>query len=103
LAGLFSEIRRRKVLQGAVAYAVAGWLIIQVAVTLKSALDLPARVDTWVTIAVIAGFPAVVVLAWLFDFSLAGIRLTSPAAPRSAVCAGLGVARQCQFLFARAQ
>ena len=76
--GLFSEVKRRKVVQGAVAYAVAGWLLIQVAVTLKGALDLPARVDTWVTIAVIAGFPAVVVLAWLFDFSLAGIRLTSP-------------------------
>lgn len=70
-------------LQGAVAYAVAGWLLIQVAVTLKSALDLPARVDTWVTIAVIAGFPAMVVLAWPFDFSLAGIRLTSPAATES--------------------
>ena len=60
------------------AYAVAGWLLIQVAVTLKGALDLPARVDTWVTIAVIAGFPAVVVLSWLFDFSLAGIKLTRP-------------------------
>lgn len=60
------------------AYAVAGWLLIQVAVVLKGALDLPARVDSWVTIAVIAGFPAAVLLAWLFDFSLAGIKLTRP-------------------------
>ena len=65
-------------MQGAVAYAVAGWLLIQVAVTLKGALDLPARVDLWVTVAVIAGFPAAVVLAWLFDFSLAGVKLTRP-------------------------
>jgi adenylate cyclase len=65
-------------LQGAVAYAVAGWLAIQVAVTFKGALDLPARIDSWVTIAVIAGFPVAVVLAWLFDFSLAGVRLTAP-------------------------
>jgi TolB-like protein len=64
--------------QGAVAYAVAGWLLIQVAVTFKGALDLPARVDSWVTIGVIVGFPIAVVLTWLFDFSLAGIRLTSP-------------------------
>jgi TolB-like protein len=84
VAGLFSEIRRRRVVEGAVAYAVAGWLLIQVAVTLKGALDLPARVDTWVTIAVIAGFPAVVVLAWLFDFSFAGIRLTRPKASEAA-------------------
>jgi TolB-like protein len=66
--------------QGAVAYAVVGWLLIQVAVTLEGALNLPARVDSWVTIAVIAGFPVAVVLAWLFDFSLAGIRLTPPEA-----------------------
>jgi TolB-like protein len=76
--GLFSEVKRRKVVQGAVAYAVAGWLLIQVAVALKGALDLQARVDTWVTIAVIAGFPPMVVFAWLFDVSLAGIRLTPP-------------------------
>lgn len=65
-------------MQGTVAYAVAGWLLIQVAVTLKGSLDLPARVDSWVTIAVIAGFPAAVVLAWLFDFSLARVKLTPP-------------------------
>jgi TolB-like protein/Tfp pilus assembly protein PilF len=64
--------------EGAVAYAVAGWLLIQVAATLKGTLDLPARVDSWVTVAVIAGFPVAVVLAWLFDFSLAGIKLTRP-------------------------
>ena len=76
--GLFNEVKRRKVLQAAAAYAVAGWLLIQVAVTLKGALDLPARVDTWVTIAVIVGFAPMVVFAWLFDASLAGIRLTRP-------------------------
>ncbi len=63
-------------MQGAAAYAVVGWLLIQVAATLKGSLDLPARVDSWVTIAVIAGFLPAVVLAWLFDFSLAGIKLT---------------------------
>ena len=79
MAGLFSEVRRRKLVQGAAAYAVAGWLLIQVAVTLKGALDLPARVDSWVTIAVIAGFPGAVLLAWLFDFSLVRIKLNRSA------------------------
>jgi hypothetical protein len=31
-----------------------------------------------VTVVVIAGFPDMVVLVWIFDFSLAGIRLTRP-------------------------
>jgi TolB-like protein len=78
LAGLFNEVKRRRVVQAAAAYAVAGWLLIQVAVTFKGALDLPARVDSWVTIAVIAGFPIAILLAWLFDFSLAGVKLTQP-------------------------
>ena len=76
---LFSELRRRKVIQTSVAYAVAGWLLIQVVLALKNSLDLPAYIVRWTTIGAIAGFPVVVFLSWLFDVSLAGIRLTPDA------------------------
>lgn len=73
---LFSEIKRRQVIQGAIAYAIVGWLLIQLAIALEASLELPAYVDRWVTIGVIAGFPVAIILAWLFDISLGGIRLT---------------------------
>lgn len=76
MEGLFSEIRRRNVVQGAIAYAVAGWLIIQLGMALEEALELPSYVDRWVTIGVICGFPIAILLSWLFDISLDGIRLT---------------------------
>jgi len=57
LLSLFSEIKRRNVVQGVIAYAVAGWIIIQLAIALEAALELPSYVDRWVTIAVTAGFP----------------------------------------------
>ena len=79
MAGLFSEIRRRKVLEGAIAYVVAGWVIIQVAVALEASLDLPDWADRSVSIAVIAGFPVALILSWLFDISFAGIKRTADA------------------------
>ena len=76
---LFTEIKRRNVLQGVITYAVAGWLIIQLAIALEAALELPTYVDRWATIAVIAGFPVALVTSWFFDISLDGIRLTPKA------------------------
>lgn len=73
---LFSEIRRRNVVQGVAAYAVAGWLAIQLAIALEASLELPAYVDRWTTLAVIGGLPVAILLSWLFDISLDGIRIT---------------------------
>ena len=73
---LFSEIKRRQVIQGVIAYTVAGWLLIQLAIALEASLELPPYVDRWTTIAVIAGFPIAIILAWVFEISLDGIRLT---------------------------
>ncbi|MCE7998438.1 MAG: hypothetical protein HEP70_06240 [Rhodobiaceae bacterium] len=73
---LLDEIRRRKVLQGAVAYAVAGWLLIQLAIAFEDSLELPQYVDRWTTIIVLAGFPVAVLISWFFDVSLTGISFT---------------------------
>ena len=83
--GLFDEIGRRKVIQGTAAYAVAGWLAIQLAIALEASLDLPTWFDRSVTLVVICGFPIAILLSWLFDISLAGFRLTrAPVAEASA-------------------
>jgi TolB-like protein len=64
---LFAELKQRKVLRVAGAYAVIAWLLIQVSATIGPALNLPEWTATFVTVLLILGFPAAVVLAWTFD------------------------------------
>jgi hypothetical protein len=64
MGGFFGELRRRKLYRVAAAYAVGGWVIIQVAATIFPALDLPNWVLRFVILAVLAGFPIALVLSW---------------------------------------
>ncbi|HCD52497.1 MAG TPA: hypothetical protein DEQ34_08620 [Balneolaceae bacterium] len=43
---LFEELKRRNVFRVATAYAIAGWLIIQVAVVIEEPLSIPDWFDT---------------------------------------------------------
>ncbi len=63
----FAELKRRKVYRAAVAYAVAAFLVLQVADLVLPGLPLPDwayRVVVW---AVLLGFPVCLVLAWAFE------------------------------------
>ncbi len=74
-------MRRRKVYRVAAGYAVAGWLIIQVAVTVFPILELPIWATRLVVFGVLGGFPFVLILGWAFDFGPGGIHVTpEPAA-----------------------
>ena len=79
LNGFFCELKRRKVYRVAAAYAVVGWLLIQIAATIFPPLELPAWTLRFVVISVLAGFPVALVLAWAFDIGPRGIEITGPA------------------------
>jgi adenylate cyclase len=70
---LVTELKRRKVFPVAIAYAVVGWLLIQVAVGIEAPLGLPAWFDTAVIVLILLGFPLALVLSWMFDFSAGGL------------------------------
>ena len=70
------ELRRRKVYRVAAGYAVGGWVIIQVAVTIFPILDLPDWATRFVVLLILGGFPIALVSGWVFDFGPAGIRIT---------------------------
>ena len=69
---LFDELKQRKVLRVAATYAVIAWLLIQVSATVGPALNLPEWTSTFVTVLLILGFPAAVVLAWTYDLVRTG-------------------------------
>jgi adenylate cyclase len=76
---LFSELRRRRVIRVAAMYAVAAWLIIQVADSTFPHLQLPEWLLTAVIVLTLLGFPIVVALAWAFDITAEGVRRTGRA------------------------
>jgi TolB-like protein/Tfp pilus assembly protein PilF len=76
MASVWAELRRRNVFRVAAAYAVVGWLIIQVVSALSAPLNLPEWFEA-VTVTLLAiGFPIALLFAWAFDLTPDGIRLT---------------------------
>ncbi len=74
--GFFGELKRRNVYKVAVAYAVVGWLVMQVASTVVPALHLPDTITTAVVVLTLLGFPIALVLAWAFELTPEGIKRT---------------------------
>ncbi|MDQ2868570.1 MAG: hypothetical protein M3R59_09215 [Verrucomicrobiota bacterium] len=60
----FAELKRRNVYKGAVAYAVVGWLVMQLAATIVPALRLPDSLTTAGVVVTLFGFPVALVVAW---------------------------------------
>jgi TolB-like protein/Flp pilus assembly protein TadD len=82
--GFICELRRRKVYRTAAAYAIVGWVVIQVVATVFPVLALPAWFLRAVVVTVLAGFPLALALAWAFEVGPGGVRKTvaSPADPK---------------------
>ena len=76
MAGFFSELKRRRVYQSAVIYAVAAWGLAQVIDFVAERLFMPEWVPTLTAIVFIVGFPVAIFLAWIFDIGPDGIRRT---------------------------
>jgi len=76
LSNLMQEMRRRKVIRGGIGYAVSAWLVVQIADILIPIYDTPDWVMQALVSAFAIGFPIALVVAWFFDISLTGIKLT---------------------------
>jgi TolB-like protein/Tfp pilus assembly protein PilF len=72
----FSELKRRNVYKVAVAYAVVGWLVIQVSSTVLPTFHAPEWVVQTLVVLVALGFPIALVLAWAFEATPEGIKRT---------------------------
>jgi len=77
----FAELKRRNVYKVAVAYAVVGWLVIQVTATIVPALHLPEGLTTGVVVLVLIGFPIALVISWAFEMTPEGLKPTTDISP----------------------
>jgi TolB-like protein len=83
--GLFAELRRRNVFRVATLYAVAAWLIVQIADATFEPLGVPEAAHRILILVTALGFPVAVVLGWIFDWSAEGMIRTSDEPERTVV------------------
>lgn len=79
LDSLIRELKRREVLRAAAVYAVSAWVAVQVATDVFPSLQFPTWVTTLVVVAVLLGFPVVIVAAWVYEVTPQGIQRTPEA------------------------
>jgi len=72
----FAELKRRNVYKVAVAYAVVGWLLAQIATQIFPFLEIPNWVVRLVIVLIAIGFPIALVIAWAFEATPEGIKRT---------------------------
>jgi TolB-like protein/Tfp pilus assembly protein PilF len=78
-SSFFTELKRRNVYKVAVAYAVVGWLIAQIATQIFPFLEIPNWAIRLVILLIVIGFPIALVIAWAFEATPEGIKRTEVA------------------------
>ena len=77
IGNFFAELKRRNVYKVAVAYAVASWLLIQIATQVFPFFEIPNWAVRLVVLILIAGFPVALVFSWAFEITPEGIKRES--------------------------
>jgi len=75
----FAELKRRNVYKVAVAYAVVGWVVAQIATQIFPFLEIPNWIVRLVIVLIAIGFPIALVIAWAFEATPEGIKRTEVA------------------------
>src|SRR5882672_9917972 len=88
---LLAELKRRRVFRALIGYGIAAFAVLQIIEPVMHGLHWPDEVLSYVVVALAAGFPIVVSLAWIFDVKAGRIERTvsTPAAGPKGVRLGL--------------
>jgi TolB-like protein/Tfp pilus assembly protein PilF len=77
--GWFAELKRRRVVRTLVGYGIASFAVLQIIEPVMHGLHWPEAVLSYVVVALAAGFPVIITLAWIFDVKAGRIERTAPA------------------------
>jgi adenylate cyclase len=83
LTNFFDELKRRNVYKVALAYAVVGWWIAQVATQIFPFFEILNWAIRLVILAIVIGFPIALVLAWAFELTQEGLKRTEKASSKT--------------------
>jgi len=71
---VLTELKRRHVVRVLLAYAIAGWVVVEVADVIFPGLSIPSWVGSIVTWAYVLGFVPIAILAWIFEWTPEGLK-----------------------------
>ncbi|MEE9158705.1 MAG: tetratricopeptide repeat protein [Gammaproteobacteria bacterium] len=74
MASVWAELRRRNVVKVAVAYAIVGWLLVEVASVVFPTFKAPEWIMQVFTFLVIVGFPLALIFAWAYELTPEGLK-----------------------------
>jgi TolB-like protein/predicted Zn-dependent protease len=86
----FAELQRRNVYKVGAMYAVSGWLIVQIVTQVFPIFHISELVQRIIVLAIIAGFPVVLVLSWIYELTPQGIVKTDEVTPGASVTRATG-------------
>ncbi len=73
MTSFFGELRRRNVVRVAVAYAIVGWILVEVSSTVLPLFEAPDWIAQVFAFFTILGFPVALVLSWAYDLTPQGV------------------------------
>jgi len=84
------ELKRRNVYKVGAMYAVAGWLIVQVATQVLPIFEVSALAQRVIVLLIVAGFPVALVISWVYEVTPEGIARTADVAPERSIAQHTG-------------
>ncbi len=78
ISAIWAELRRRRVVSTAAAYAAVAFVLLQLGEIVFPAFGFDEQAMRALVAALLAGFPLVLALSWVFDVTRAGLKLTRP-------------------------
>lgn len=84
-SSFFAELKRRNVYKVAVAYAVVGWLLVQIATQVFPFFEVPNWAVRLVVLLLILGFPVALIFSWAFEITPEGIKRESEIDPDKSI------------------
>jgi len=89
MASVWGELKRRNVVKVAVAYAIVGWLLVEIASTVLPTFEAPQWVLQTITFVVFLGFPLALILSWAYEMTPEGIKAAADV-PRDSITPATG-------------
>ena len=85
LSRFINELKRRNVFRAGAAYLVLAWLGVQMADILLDAFIAPDWLMRTIVIGLMLGFPVTVVLAWIYEITVEGVKRTEEVLPDESI------------------
>jgi hypothetical protein len=82
---LIAELKRRNVFRVGAAYAIVGWLLVEVASVVLPTFEAPEWVMKVFTFLLILGFPIALIFAWAFELTPEGIKRETDVDPAESI------------------